>query len=261
MYSDKSQFVLGDFRSYDYVAAGLMSYIVFAVVLFRMLDGHVDVAYEIMWGCNVGMILASWGLLQRRTALVGTAVALVCLDQVLWYFDIAWRLLSPKKSWPIGVAAYLEDPMVAWLKKLTCVHHLFFLPVCFWALWGKCVPFCCWFMEVLLAFLLAFYCRYTTTKWVARDRPEPTSRAPGHEGHQHNDAGVGHNVLGHKDDPKRLYCNVNMSHGMWRDVKIKWLHRFNDSSAVVYLPFLTASLNIAVLPLFIVIRFLICLTA
>jgi len=247
MAADKSPFHLPNVPSLTYASYALMTYITFAIVLVRMRDGHVDVAYELMWGCNVGMIVASWGMYTKRTALVGTAIALVCLDQVLWWFDIAGRLMSKRKKWPIGVAAYLEDPMVAWIKKLTCVHHLFFLPLCFWATWGMCLPFCCWYMEVVLAACLAIFCRNTSPMWVIRDV----------DGLESNGHGQDHG----KHDPRRLYCNVNMSHAMWRDVKVKWLHRFDESSAFVYIPFLTASLNIAVGPLFAVVRFILCLVS
>ena len=62
-----------------------------------------------------------------NSMLVGACLVAICFDQTLWYLDVGSYLLRGK--WLVGVASYLVWPDTTILKKLTTLHHLWFLPL------------------------------------------------------------------------------------------------------------------------------------
>lgn len=67
------------------------------------------------------------GLMMGNSMLVGACLVAICFDQTLWYLDVGSYLLRGK--WLVGVASYLVWPDTTILKKLTTLHHLWFLPL------------------------------------------------------------------------------------------------------------------------------------
>ena len=68
-----------------------------------------------MWACNCGMALATVGIFSCRRILVGAAVAVVSIDQCLWYIDCILKLGTGK--FQVGVARYLEWPETPFVQK------------------------------------------------------------------------------------------------------------------------------------------------
>ncbi len=62
-----------------------------------------------------------------NSLLVGASLVAICFDQTLWYLDILSFLL--RKKWLVGVASYLSWPETTMLKRITTMHHLWFLPL------------------------------------------------------------------------------------------------------------------------------------
>lgn len=101
----------------------------------RMPDmGLAAVGYEVLWSCNLGMLLAALGFWSGRPQLVGAAVCTVAIDQILWYVDLVGYLVSGK--WVVGVAKYMTWESTTWKRRLSSSHHLWFMPLCVRAIGG-----------------------------------------------------------------------------------------------------------------------------
>ena len=61
--------------------------------------------YELLWGCNVGLILSSIGMIFNRPLFIGASCCVVAVDQLCWYIDILGYFVTNK--FVIGVAAYM----------------------------------------------------------------------------------------------------------------------------------------------------------
>jgi len=115
-------------QPYYGVASFLWFYVASLLVIRLPSLGAVRLAYEMLWMCNVSMVLAAIGLQTNRPLLVSAAACAVSIDQVMWWVDVGGWLLSG--SWPIGVAKYLSWPETSWGRRVTSTHHLWFLPLC-----------------------------------------------------------------------------------------------------------------------------------
>eukprot|EP01022_Parablepharisma_sp_SALTPOND_P023059 TRINITY_DN477_c0_g1_i2.p2 TRINITY_DN477_c0_g1~~TRINITY_DN477_c0_g1_i2.p2 ORF type:complete len:183 (-),score=4.75 TRINITY_DN477_c0_g1_i2:1269-1817(-) len=85
--------------------------------------------YDMLWTCNVTMLVASIGFFLKDPVMMASAFSTILVDQALWYIDVTGFLVLRK--WPIGVAKYLTWKETPLLKKLTSTHHLWFEPLCF----------------------------------------------------------------------------------------------------------------------------------
>ena len=70
----------------------------------RALQGYHNL-YEMLWACNVAMVLAGYGIVTDRPRLVGASWVMVSLDQTLWYIEVIVRVIrgsNHPKRWLIG---------------------------------------------------------------------------------------------------------------------------------------------------------------
>jgi len=175
-------------------------FLILAVFRTIQLGGHVP--YEMLWGCNVGMALVVVGVFTSRPLLLGAAVCTVAVDQFCWYFDVLTFFVLGKCK--VGVAKYLLWPETTWMTKLTSTHHLWFIPLCLYALYGYGgVRPWSQLLSMVVGSSLVIFCRLLTPKSV-----------PGKE------------------------LNVNCSFGFWKDIKAEFVHRYDKSPAYVYVPYL-----------------------
>jgi hypothetical protein len=159
--------------------------------------------YELLWGCNVAMVLAPIGLLYENTALLGAAVAVVSVDQTLWWFDILGRLVNGR--YYVGVSKYIEESDEPMCKRVSAFHHLVFLPlgVRQFVVARACIPVESFYLCCFVTASLCLYARVSS--------PFFTRLTAG---------GV-------------YYLNVNLAYEMWRDVPIKAMHAFDGTPAYV----------------------------
>ncbi|CAH0481725.1 unnamed protein product [Peronospora belbahrii] len=182
---------------------------VFMMVISRFYEHGTYVLYEMLWACNVSLVLVFMALLFSKPFLVGIAMVTVSGDHLLWYIDTLSFVLHGK--FVTGAMKYLTYPENrSFSKTFFATHHLWFLPVCFYitaahngmhssSFVGSCI---------LTSFLAAF-CRAFTPF---------TVQVPGNE--------------------HIIYLNVNGGYAFWKDINIPLLHLVNHHHPALYIPFL-----------------------
>lgn len=190
----------------------------FGMMTSRYVYNGVYTIYETMWGCNVAMFLAAFGIWTSRPLIIGMSACIVSGDQLCWYIDVVAYFLIRKC--PIGVIKYLFYPENRSIpKRLFAAHHLWFLPLCLWHLkqLGGMPPKS-FLGSALLTSFLAAYCRLST--------PFETKNQ--------------------NQDKHRIYLNINGAYEFWRDISIPILHSFDHAHPLIYLPFLSIVGNLLV---------------
>ncbi|RLN87376.1 hypothetical protein BBJ28_00001446 [Nothophytophthora sp. Chile5] len=174
------------------------------------------ILYEMLWGCNISLVLVIMAVFLSKPFLVGVAVRLhlmvfACLrDQMLWYIDAISYLLQGK--FLTGAMKYLTYPENrSFSKTFFATHHLWFLPLCLHITNGHGGMHGSSFLGscVMTAFAVA-YCRAFTPFEV---------RVPG--------------------DDHVIYLNVNGAYEFWKDIDIPLLHVLDHRHPLLYLPFLS----------------------
>lgn len=173
----------------------LLAYLL-AILGLRLWEDGSHIMYEMMWACNVGMLVASVGMITGRPRMVSGSITMVGLDQLVWYIDVICYLVLGK--FKFGVADYLLWPNTSKIKKITCTHHLWFIPLCMWYLGGSLPEWTFRQGAFVVTFITVFARIFTPF-----DMP--------------------------LKDGSRLYMNINSSYKFWKDVKIGFLHMFDDS--------------------------------
>jgi hypothetical protein len=170
-----------------------------------------SVLYEFTWLCNAALLVGGgFGLATCRSRVAtGFAVA-VSVDQTLWYVDALGytynSLLSRNndKMFPIGVCQYLIWPQTQWSSKITCTHHFWTIPLLLYGAggfdWGSYI------MSLVIVFVFVVLSRWLTPFGL----------------HAKNDTAT-------KGFEK--YLNVNLSHELWQDIKIRILRRHGDNQS------------------------------
>lgn len=220
---------------HDHVALFYLLYWLGPLFAFRLhtLNYTCDVIYELMWGCNIGMFCGAIALYYRSSLLLGCAICVVSVDQVLCWADLFGRFFTGK--WPFAVIAYLEDPACPAIKKYTTGHHFFFLPLCLLQLQGACLHWESFFLCVMLTAFISIWARLTSPKYMVR---------------------TGH---GKKEGGETLeYMNINLSYEFWADVPVPFLHLCDKQHPIVYIFFLITVMNALVLLPFSVMRYFTC---
>ena len=180
-----------------------------------------------LWGCNLAILLAGIGLIGRMPKLIEAAATSISIDQFMWYADVAGYFLSGRKSWPIGVAKYLEWPDTPFIKKITGTHHLWFLPLVLYLLrrvssFDSQVHIA----SILICVAESFASRlFTPLKF----------RLP---------------------SGKEEYMNINCAYECWQDVKFPFLHWTDGAAAHLHLPDLAFWWNTCNLPFYILLKLL-----
>jgi hypothetical protein len=123
----------------------------------------------------------------------------------MWYVDTIGYLTVGK--FPVGVAKYVVWPSTGLMKRISCTHHLWFIPLCLWSLdWQlPAGGFALSVFFTLVACLVAHLTPYEVKL--------PVSDTP-------------------------MYINCNLAREFWVDVKIGFLHWGDDKHVVVYTIFL-----------------------
>ncbi|RLN58505.1 hypothetical protein BBJ28_00006917 [Nothophytophthora sp. Chile5] len=167
------------------------------------------VLYEMLWGCNISLVLVIMAVFLSKPFLVGVAMVTVSGDQMLWYIDAISYLLQGK--FLTGAMKYLTYPENrSFSKTFFATHHLWFLPLCLHITNGHGGMHGSSFLGscIVTAFAVA-YCRAFTPFEV---------RVPG--------------------DDHVIYLNVNGAYEFWKDIDMPLLHVLDHHHPLVYLPFL-----------------------
>jgi hypothetical protein len=181
------------------IAAFLLGY--YLLLFFSRYAGEKQkTVYDMLWACNICIILSVYALITDKPILVGAALITISCDQLLWYFDILGYLLTRK--FHIGVAKYLTWPEVPLSNKFTSTHHLWFMPLLGYVL--KDVGGL-HFEAFIISLLL------TSTLWLLSRNLTPKS-LPGHK------------------DKHDIYFNINLSWELWKDIPVKWLQKFSQNA-------------------------------
>jgi hypothetical protein len=170
------------------------------------------VLYEYCWLCNATLNIGAAGLLTNRPIIASAYCVTVGIDQLLWYIDLSVYLVCGK--FPFGVSKYIFWEGVTWISRITCTHHLWTIPVLLYAAQGMhCLAFP---LSVILMMTHVFLSRWMTPSHVV------ACAAVDEKG---NETAV---------EPK--YLNVNLSHALWKDIKIGLLQiNYDDPPVHVYL--------------------------
>eukprot|EP01047_Picozoa_sp_COSAG01_P084180 COSAG01_NODE_17959_length_1111_cov_2.000988_2_plen_238_part_01 len=80
-----------DLSAVAWVGWFLLVYVAF-VFTARVVDAGLHNLYEMLWACNVAMVLGGVGLVSDRPRLVGAAWIMVSLDQTLWWIEVSMRV-------------------------------------------------------------------------------------------------------------------------------------------------------------------------
>jgi hypothetical protein len=133
----------------------------------------------------------------------------VGIDQLLWYVDLLVYFLSGK--FPIGVAGYLFWENTSWSTRITCTHHLWTIPLFLYAI--RRLPTVALPLSAVIMVLNVTLSRCMTPAAIEVEyREKGTAK------------------LLHK------YLNVNLSHALWKDIKISWLQiNYDNPPALLYL--------------------------
>jgi len=84
-------------------------------------------AYDVLWLCNLSLVLAAVGMLLQNPVVIGTAIGCVAFSHMSWMFDVTYWVLFD--TFQIGRAQYLEEhefDNLWW----TTLHHVWFIPLC-----------------------------------------------------------------------------------------------------------------------------------
>eukprot|EP01084_Bolivina_argentea_P101196 181484_1 len=92
-----------------------------------------SVIYESLWGCNIGIITTGIGCYLGKPLFLGISMSLLGVDQATYWIDAISYLFTKKCI--IGSASYMCDPNNTTLRRITSLHHLWFLPYSFYLLY------------------------------------------------------------------------------------------------------------------------------
>eukprot|EP01126_Amoeba_proteus_P059643 TRINITY_DN7805_c0_g2_i1.p1 TRINITY_DN7805_c0_g2~~TRINITY_DN7805_c0_g2_i1.p1 ORF type:complete len:240 (-),score=26.08 TRINITY_DN7805_c0_g2_i1:179-898(-) len=168
--------------------------------------------YELLWACNIAIVVGAYGMLTYQKDIVACSISMVSLAHLLWIVDASCYLLF--NFFPVGAAKYLADPSQTVFEVFFTLHHVWFIPMSMSVLY-KNGPLGLrgLGLSVVVSIILGLVSRLTTPL-------------------QAEFAGT------------VKYVNINMSHEMWRDVPHRLFHLFDDYPPIVYLPFAILLLNV-----------------
>lgn len=147
--------------------------------------------YQQTFMCSVTVANSAFGFYCNRPIVAQAFCVAVGIDQLLWYFDIVGFLFLG--TFPIGVCKYLFKPGSNWINRITSSHHLWTIPLVLWVSGGVFH-----WLALPLSFVLvpiSVFISHSMTPVAIRTSKE--------------------------DDGQDLYLNINLSHEMWADVKLR----------------------------------------
>jgi len=195
-----------------YKCAGFLFGYYLLLFISRYATEKQKTVYDMLWACNICIILSIFALITNKPILVGAALITISCDQLLWYFDILGYIVTRK--FHIGVAKYLTWPEIPLSNKLTSTHHLWFMPLLGYVLKDVGgLHFEAFIISIIL----------TATLWLLARILTPRTLA------------------GHKDKAD-IYFNINLSWELWKDIPVPFLAKFSKNAS--FWPILIASLSI-----------------
>lgn len=224
----------------------LFSYISF-VFYWRLKEAkHNSRFYEMLWGCNEAMLLASYGCFMGRPLIIGAAIMLIGLDQLCWYIDCIGYLLFGK--FVIGVAGYMIDPKTSFVRQITTLHHLWFIPYCLYCLYPSYFhPF-----SFVLGYLCIVYLLIASRIFTPCNVWLPVNQSV--KAFIKQDSKNKKQIIFSNDNLYFMdHLNINCSYECWHDIKISWLHYCNDKHVIMYIIFASfGMLILQIIPYYIV---------
>lgn len=166
--------------------------------------------YEYCWLCNVTLLLGAASFALQKPVIAAACCITVGIDQLLWYVDLLVYFTCGK--FPIGVASYLFWENTSWSTRITCTHHLWTIPLFLFGTRG--LPAASLPLSAVIMVINVTLSRFMTP--AAIELVESKS--------------CGKPKVLHK------YLNVNLSHALWKDIKISCLQiNYDNPPARVYL--------------------------
>jgi len=215
----------------------LFSYVSF-VFYWRLHEAkHNSRFYEMLWGCNESMLLAAYGCLTGRPLIIGAAIMLIGLDQLCWYIDCIGYLVFRK--FIIGVAGYMIDPKTSFVRKVTTLHHLWFIPYCFYCLHPvRFHPFSFVLGYICIQYLLIAARIFTPCNvWLPLNESVQTF--------VQQDTKNKKQIIFSKDNKYFMeHLNINCAYECWHDIKISWFHYCDDKHVLLYMVFVSLQMLI-----------------
>jgi hypothetical protein len=197
-------------------AAFGMSILLYLAILHSSRCATLGLHYlgEILWGCNIALLLAGVGITTNRPLMVGGAVCIVAVDQLSWYIDIVGYIITRK--FPVGVAKYMLAKHTTWVHVMTGTHHVWFIPVSiFWLRNHGGIPSGSYWASVSITSIIAIAARFLTPYSIRN---------------------------GTNNQDVRVW-NINLCYEFYDDVAIPPLHILDQRPAYIYLPFLIIVCN------------------
>ena len=170
-----------------YTAIWLLIYLLLLAAVRYSLRGGWGLL-DLLWGCNVAMMIAAYGLFTHNSTLVGTGIAISAFPHLLWCVDVGSYLLTG--VFPIGSAQYVTWPSTPVVEIYTTLHHVWLIPLLLWCLRGNGgMPWTSLPWAITTTAIIGLIARFSTPLQVQLW------------------------------DGSTFYMNVNMSHEFWREVK------------------------------------------
>jgi hypothetical protein len=219
-----------DFEPKYFEGCFLLAYMALTFYLRIKDAGHPARFYEILWGCNMAIMQCGIGCITGQPSLISSALAIVGLDQCIWYVECTIWLFTRK--FPLGVASYITWPEVGLVRKITTMHHLWFLPFGFYCLRGAHYHEHAWLHGSSLATLLVLLARLVTPcySWLPMT-PEKKAIFEAHEAHKPGLSADGKWYL--------EYLNINLAFVFWVSIKIPLFHLCDEYPAFIYVPYMS----------------------
>mmetsp|Transcript_412 Transcript_412/g.891 ORF Transcript_412/g.891 Transcript_412/m.891 type:complete len:291 (-) Transcript_412:89-961(-) len=148
------------------------------------------VFYESTFMCSATIVCSALSFCFHRPLISQAFCITVGIDQLLWYFDILGYIFMGK--FPIGVCKYLFKPGTNWLGRISSSHHLWTIPLVMWVN-GSIFHW----LAIPLSFVVvpvSVFISHTMIPVAIRTK---------------------------QDDDRDVYLNINLSHEMWADVKLR----------------------------------------
>lgn len=177
------------------------------------------VFYELTWLCNTTLFMSACSLggwspdswvLRRRPAVATAFCVSVSVDQILWYLDVMVYFATGR--FPVGVAKYLTWTQTLWIDKMTCTHHLWTIPL---ALYGSRQPLTFDSYKLNVAIVAT---HVLLSRWLTSESIMIASK----------DASEEQSANARQDPSKYRYLNVNLSHSLWKDIKLDFVQISRD---------------------------------
>eukprot|EP01084_Bolivina_argentea_P206922 353153_1 len=223
----------------------LLSYLIGIFLIRIKVSKTTSVCFELLWGCNLGLLFSAIGCILGRPLLIGISIGLVGLDQTIWYMDICSFLL--RRKYLIGAAGYLSNPEQTFLRSITSLHHLWFLPVTMSCLYiGKSYLHKHSFpLSMFIGFLSMIYGRICIPKLIWCPLTKAVKQRIDRIGKSNKTKHTGsfNCMVDYNNEYYLEYFNVNCGHEFYPTVSIGFLHTMNSSPIYVYLPIIAALLT------------------